>query len=95
MFSDKNVFRLCYLPISLAAAVAFLVAHGVPFGTFRGLSVLVALSLHRSLSVSSKCSSTSVIDEIRCYYLLSDTFYIIHIVFYIKTQSRSNQGEGK
>ena len=65
MFSNENVFRLIYFPISPAAAE----------GTCSGLwcsawyipgslmSVLVTLSLDRNLSFSWHCSNTLASDE--------------------------------
>ena len=55
-------------------------AYGVLVGPFRGLTVLVTLSFRLNLSFSSKSSGTLVVDEQRCFYLLSDSVYIIQIV---------------
>ena len=97
MFSDENVFRLFYYPISLAATEGTCSRLSCSSWNISEsfMSGLVTLSIHWNLLISSFCSSTLGLDGYRCFYMLSHTFYIIHIVVYIIHESRSYQGKEK
>ena len=92
----KNVFRLSSYPISLAATKDTFGGSEYSGWSFpvSFMLILITLSLHRNLSFFVEFFQHIFYGWIVMLFMLSDTFYIIHLAVYIVHKSRSYRGKG-